>query len=175
MLATFLTLLTFRLILPRNPATDATRLRRTIRDDTLAVVAGKRVVAAGWQQRQQHRIAQLGALLAGQPAAMTQASIEALAALHVGKELLRIRRGAERDGSRAPRARAAGLCAARGRPDSCGSACAARRARARRLAAAQPGNTELKWLMAASADVHVLLHTYAAYFTAVPERTRDAQ
>ena len=29
---------------------------------------------------------------------MTQASIEALAALHVGKELLRIRRGAERDG-----------------------------------------------------------------------------
>ena len=98
MLATFLTLLTFRLILPRNLATDATRLRRTIRDDTLAVVAGKRVVAAGWQQRQQHRIAQLGALLAGQPAAMTQASIEALAALHVGKELLRIRRGAERDG-----------------------------------------------------------------------------
>ena len=43
------------------------------------------------------------------------------------------------------------------------------------LAAAQPGNTELKWLMAAFADVHVLLHTYAAYFTAVPERTRDAQ
>ncbi|HEM7895915.1 TPA: hypothetical protein U2L48_008189, partial [Burkholderia cepacia] len=43
------------------------------------------------------------------------------------------------------------------------------------LAAAQPGNTELKWLMAAFADVYVLLHTYAAYFTAVPERARDAQ
>ena len=44
-LATFLTLLTFRLILPRNP-TDATRLRRTIRDDTLAVVAG----SASWRR-----------------------------------------------------------------------------------------------------------------------------
>ncbi|MCA8401951.1 hypothetical protein, partial [Burkholderia cepacia] len=43
------------------------------------------------------------------------------------------------------------------------------------LAAAQPGNAELKWLMAAFADVYVLLHTYAAYFTAVPERARDAQ
>ncbi len=42
-------------------------------------------------------------------------------------------------------------------------------------AAAQPGNTELKWLMAAFADVYVLLHTYAAYFTTVPERARDAQ
>ena len=45
-LATFLTLLTFRLILPRNLATDATRLRRTIRDDTLAVVAG----SASWRR-----------------------------------------------------------------------------------------------------------------------------
>ncbi|HDR9585717.1 TPA: hypothetical protein QDC42_003937, partial [Burkholderia stabilis] len=43
------------------------------------------------------------------------------------------------------------------------------------LAAAQPGNPELKRLMAAFADVHVLLHTYAAYFTAVPEPARDAQ
>ena len=108
---------------------------------------------------------------------MTQASIEALAALHVGKELLRIRRGAERDGlpDIARRRVRAGSPASRGTrpPDSCGPGGA--RARARRPAAAQPGNTELKWLMAAFADVHVLLHTYAAYFTAVPERTRDAQ
>ena len=161
-LATFLTLLTFRLILPRNAATDATRLRRTIRDDTLAVVAGKRVVAAGWQQRQQHRIAQLGALLAGQPAAMTQASIEALAALHVGKELLRIRRGAERDSlpdiARRRVRETAGLARHAAAPTR-----AARHARRAAhalagLAAAQPGNTELKWLMAAFADVHVLLH-----------------
>lgn len=179
-LATFLTLLTFRLILPGNLATDATRLRRTIRDDTLALVAGRRVTAAGWQQRQQHRIAQLGALLAGQPAAMTQASIEALAALHVGKELLRIRRGAARDGLPDPARRCvqaglAGLARHAAAPPR-----AARHARRAAhalagLAAAQPGNTELKWLMAAFADVHVLLHTYAAYFTAVPERARDAQ
>ena len=85
-------------------------------------------MAAGWQQRQQHRIAQLGALLAGQPAAMTQASIEALAALHVGKELLRIRRGAERDGLPTSRGAACAAPASRGTrpPDSCGPACAAR-------------------------------------------------
>ncbi|KWH23698.1 fusaric acid resistance protein [Burkholderia cepacia] len=179
-LATFLTLLTFRLILPGNLATDATRLRRTIRDDTLALVAGRRVTAAGWQQRQQHRIAQLGALLAGQPAAMTQASIEALAALHVGKELLRIRRGAARDGlpDRARRCVQVGLAGlarhAAAPPRAARHARRAAHALAG-LAAAQPGNTELKWLMAAFADVHVLLHTYAAYFTAVPERARDAQ
>ncbi|HIC7214784.1 FUSC family protein [Burkholderia stabilis] len=179
-LATFLTLLSFRLILPRNLATDAARLRRTIRDDALALLAGKRATAAGWQQRQQHRIAQLGALLAGQPAAMTQASIEALAALHVGKELLRIRRGTARDGlpnvaKQCARAGLAGLARHAAAP-----ARAARHARRAAhtlagLAAAQPGNPELKRLMAAFADVHVLLHTYAAYFTAVPEPARDAQ
>ncbi|MBN3845072.1 FUSC family protein, partial [Burkholderia sp. Ac-20349] len=179
-LATVLTRLTFQLILPRNLATDATRLRRTIRDDTLALVAGRRVTAADWQQRQQHRIAQLGALLAGQPAAMTQVSIEALAALHVGKELLRIRRGAARDdlpdtAQRYVRAGLAGLARHVAAPKR-----AARHARRAAhalagLAASQPGNTELKWLMAAFADVYVLLHTYAAYFTTLPERARDAQ
>ncbi|MGS0894293.1 FUSC family protein [Burkholderia stagnalis] len=178
-LATFLTLLTFRLILPRNLATDAARLRRTIRDDALALVAGRRA-ASGWQQRQQHRIAQLGALLASQPAAMTQASIEALAALHVGKELLRIRRGVAHDGlpdsaRRCARAGLAGL--ARRATAPARAARHARRAahRLAGLAAARPGDAELKRLTAAFADVCVLLHTYAAYFTAVPERARDAQ
>ncbi|MDY7806378.1 FUSC family protein [Burkholderia stagnalis] len=180
-LATFITLLTFQLILPRNLAADTARLRRTIRDDALALLAGQRPAAPAWQQRQQHRIAQLGALLASQPAAMTQATVEGLAALHVGKELLRIRRFVAHDGlpdaarrcARTALARLAGRAAQPGR-----AALHARRAARAlaRLAAAQPGrDAELKRLMAAFADVYVLLHTHAAYFTPAPEALRRAQ
>ncbi|AJX36039.1 FUSC family protein [Burkholderia oklahomensis] len=181
LLATFITLLTFQLILPRNLAADIARLRRTVRDDALALLADKRPAASEWQQRQQHRIAQLGALLKSQPAAMTQAAVEGLAALHVGKELLRIRRFVARDDLPAPAldcARAGLARLARRAAEPARAAMHARRAARAiaRLVTAHPGHdAELKRLMAAFADVYVLLHTHAAYFTPAPETPRRAQ
>ncbi|WP_231747079.1 FUSC family protein [Burkholderia sp. BDU5] len=180
-LATFITLLTFQLILPRNLTADIARLRRTIRDDALALLVDKRPAASEWQQRQQHRIAQLGALLKSQPAAMTQASVEGLAALHVGKELRRIRRFVARGDLPAPAldcARAGLARLARRAAEPARAAMHARRAARAiaRLVTAHPGHdAELKRLMAAFADVHVLLHTHAAYFTPAPETPRRAQ
>ncbi|MCP1633374.1 FUSC family protein [Kerstersia gyiorum] len=90
-LATLFVVLVFQLILPRNPARDQIRLRHAIRDDSLALLRGRGAMAQAWQQRQQHRIAQLGAQLKGHPELMLQAVSDAIAALHTGREVLRIR------------------------------------------------------------------------------------
>jgi uncharacterized membrane protein YccC len=89
-LATVVTLLGFRLLLPRNLTRDADRLRLRIRNDALALLRGTRADRRIWQLRQQHRMAQLSALLKTQPAAMDRAIGDALASLHLGRELLRI-------------------------------------------------------------------------------------
>ncbi|TRM53762.1 FUSC family protein [Achromobacter sp. LC458] len=91
-LATCFTLLGFRIVLPRNLARDVTRLRRRIRDAALGTLRGEPPDASAWQWRQQHRIAQLGALLRTQPQAMDRAIAQALASLHLGREILRLRR-----------------------------------------------------------------------------------
>ncbi|WZB76818.1 FUSC family protein [Achromobacter insuavis] len=91
-LATSFALLCFQVILPRHPGRDIARLRRVIRDDSLALLRGKRPADAGWQQRQQHRVAQLGALLKGRPAQLADALAQSLAALRVGLETQRIQR-----------------------------------------------------------------------------------
>lgn len=91
-LATCFTLLGFRIVLPRNLARDVTRLRRRIRDAALGTLGGVPPDASAWQWRQQHRIAQLGALLRTQPQAMDRAIAQALASLHLGREILRLRR-----------------------------------------------------------------------------------
>lgn len=91
-LATCFTLLGFRIVLPRNGARDVTRLRQRIRDAALGALGGDRADASAWQWRQQHRIAQLGALLKTQPQAMDRAIARALTSLHLGREVLRLRR-----------------------------------------------------------------------------------
>lgn len=91
-LATCFTLLGFRILLPRNLARDVTRLRRRIRDEALETLRGEPADARTWQWRQQHRIAQLGALLRAQPQAMDRAIAQALTSLHLGQEVLRLRR-----------------------------------------------------------------------------------
>lgn len=95
-LATLFTLLGYRLLLPRNLTRDADRLRLRIRNDALAVLRGRRADRRIWQLRQQHRMAQLGALLKMQPAAMDRALGDALASLHLGRELLRMREWLQR-------------------------------------------------------------------------------
>ncbi len=92
-LVAFFTLLGFRIVLPRNPSSDMARLRLAIRDDALALLQGGRADARAWQWRQQHRTAQLGALLRTRPDAMHRAIADALASIHLGRELLRLREG----------------------------------------------------------------------------------
>ncbi|HBP5015960.1 TPA: FUSC family protein [Pseudomonas aeruginosa] len=91
-LATCFTLLGFRIVLPRNGVRDVTRLRQRIRDSALGTLSGEPADASAWQWRQQHRIAQLGALLRMQPQAMDRAIAQALTSLHLGREVLRLRR-----------------------------------------------------------------------------------
>ncbi|MET3056249.1 FUSC family protein [Serratia marcescens] len=91
-LATCFTLLSFRIVLPRNGARDITRLRQRIRDDALGTLHGEPADVPAWQWRQQHRIAQLGALLRTQPQAMDRAIAQALTSMHLGMEVLRLRR-----------------------------------------------------------------------------------
>lgn len=91
-LATCFTLLGFRIVLPRNGARDVTRLRLLIRDSALGPLRGEPMDAPAWQWRQQHRISQLGALLKAQPQAMDRAIAQALTSLHLGREVLRLRR-----------------------------------------------------------------------------------
>ncbi|WP_348984424.1 FUSC family protein [Achromobacter sp. Bel] len=91
-LATGFTLLGFRIVLPRNLARDVTRLRQRIRDAALGTLRDEPPNAPAWQWRQQHRIAQLGALLRTQPQAMDRAIAQALTSLHLGREILRLRR-----------------------------------------------------------------------------------
>lgn len=91
-LATSFALLGFQIILPRNLSRDVARLRLTIRDDTLAILKGKRTIgASAWQWRQQHRTAQLGALLKTQPELMALDVANAMGSIHLGRELLRLR------------------------------------------------------------------------------------
>lgn len=91
-LAVFFTLLGFRVVLPRNLSRDVARLGQTIRDEALGTLRGARTEASTWQWRQQHRTAQLGALLKTQPEAMDRAISSALASIHLGREVLRLRK-----------------------------------------------------------------------------------
>jgi uncharacterized membrane protein YccC len=167
-LATFFALLTFQLILPRNPARDLARLRRGIRDDALALLRGRRPGSDGWQQRQQHRVAQLGAMLKDRPAAQEAALDQAIAAVHVGRELLRIQRALRR---RALPAEAQHL-AQQGlerlaRSPACPSRAALHALRcARELARVAGPRRDAQKIMAAFADIHWLIQRHADYFDA---------
>jgi len=91
-LATCFTLLGFRIVLPRKPDRDVTRLRQRIRESALGTLRSGPADARAWRWRQQHRIAQLGTLLRMQPQAMDHAIAQALASLHLGRETLRLQR-----------------------------------------------------------------------------------
>lgn len=173
-LATCFALLCFQVILPRHPGRDIARLRRVIRDDALALLRGKRLADAGWQQRQQHRVAQLGALLKGRPARLADALAQSLAALRVGLETQRIQRLLA---SRALPPQAQHLAqqgldrlARGGAPASRRSLHARRAARllAGQLDPAGPRRPAVQKAMAAFADIHWLIHGHAAYFDAHP-------
>lgn len=175
LLATFLTVLTFRVLLPRNVQRDVARLRRRIRDESLAVLRGARVDRRVWPLRQQHRIAQLGALLGAKPEARERAVADALAGLHLGRELLRLRRGLrELPHARRGAAMTALRHIARRAADPARATRHAQRA-ARMLLAAHPLPASQRRLGAAFADVAALLRAHADYFTSSPRKASHAQ
>lgn len=90
-LAVFFTLVGFKVLLPRNLSRDAERLHLAIRDNALGTFRGKRTDAKVWQWSQQHRTAQLGALLRAQPGVMEREIANALDSIHLGREVLRLR------------------------------------------------------------------------------------
>lgn len=103
----------FRLFLPRQLSKEIARLRARIRDDAMRLLRakpGKRrrsINARAWQWRQQHRIAQLGALLKSQPEAMEREISHALASLHLGRAVLRLHAWSRHDEGESPRVIAA--------------------------------------------------------------------
>ncbi|WP_404988039.1 FUSC family protein [Caballeronia sp. LZ043] len=84
--------LSFRLFLPKDIEREAIRLQRRIRRDTIRLIKETTLDSVSWQQRQQHRLSQLGALLKGKPETIDKPLAQALAAIHVGYEISRIRK-----------------------------------------------------------------------------------
>lgn len=177
-LATAFALLCFHLILPRDVHRDALRLRHAIRDDALALLRDKRPGQRGWQQRQQHRLAQLGAMLKGRPETLTVALAQSLAAIHLGREVLRVQRllasrALLADGARLAQRALERL--AQGDAPATRRALHARRAARQlaRLLARQPATPPAQRqaaqkAMAAFADIHWLIQDHAGYFNAQP-------
>jgi uncharacterized membrane protein YccC len=166
-LATCLTLLGFRLLLPRNGARDVQRLRDRIRDEAVAVLRGKRAQRGVWQLHQQHRMAQLGSLLKADSRAMDQAIGDALASLHLGRELLRLRQwlGHGTASTQLHAYLAATLRRMAARADAPRLAARhAQRAAHSVLRRADWGPDRLR-LAAALTDVAVLLQTHSRYFS----------
>ena len=175
-LATLFTLLGFRLLLPRNLPRDIERLRRSIRDDALAVLRGRPTNRRHWQLHQQHRTAQLGALLKAHPAAMDHAIGDALASLHLGRELLRLRQWLRHAPITSPLRPPVGAALQRMARRADAPAQAARHARraARSLGRAgdgEAGGCDRQRLVAALIDIAALLEGHVGYFS-TPSRSR---
>ncbi|UYT21661.1 FUSC family protein [Pseudomonas paraeruginosa] len=158
-LALCISLLVYRL-LPKDLARHSTVLLDYLHRETLALLRGRRRFdAQAWQSRQQHRIAQLGALHGADHPQARQALRQGFLSLQLGRELQRLRgaRSTAAPGSAEALAIAgglAGIAAAHRLP-----ARAARHARraARRLASlgAQRDSllfTDLAWLLQAYAQ-----------------------
>lgn len=179
-LATIFALLAFRLILPRDPAREFARLRATVRDEALALLRGGHARPEAWQQRQQHRVAQLGALLKSRPALLSEALAQSLAAMHLGREVLRIRRALRRrelpDGAQHAAMQGLERLARQPGPPSRAAVHAKRTARllACHADAALPQRAQVQKVMAAFADIHALARGHAAYFDAETSREPEA-
>lgn len=180
-LATFFTLLGFRLFLPRNPTRVAERLRDCIRDDALALLRGKRADRRSWPWRQQHRMAQLGAMLKTQPVLLDHSIGDALASLHLGLELLRLQQWLRRAPRMSP-LRLPVVAALRRMACRVGDPCmAARHARrvARSLIRASADEqlmmADRQRLSAVLTDIAALLESHASYFCSPSRSHTHAQ
>ncbi|MBB3344578.1 FUSC family protein [Luteimonas sp. RC10] len=175
-LAVCFTLLGFRTVLPRNASRDVGRLCEHIRGDALTTLSVARADAKAWQWRQQHRIAQLGALLRAQPEAMDRAVADALASLHLGREVLRLRQWLRRTSDTVAAHRVVSVTLARMRRRADAPMLAARHARraaaalSRTVATSAVAVVETRRLIGALLDIAALLERHAG---AVPQRKRE--
>lgn len=180
-LVAFFTLLGFRIVLPRNPSRDMARLRLAIRDDALALLRGGRADARAWQWRQQHRTAQLGALLRTRPDAMDRTIADALASIHLGRELLRLRQGWRRlpADTRPRRLLAVALRHMRRRAGEPRLAAGHARRAAQSLSRLPPADcaapADIGRSRAMLLDIAALLEDHADYFSRRPGRLPHAQ
>ncbi|MGV1793363.1 FUSC family protein [Rhizobium sp. A37_96] len=86
------TLLCFRIILPRNPGKEAGRIAVKIRDDVLAIARRDgRWDRHAWEHLQHHRLSRIALALKGDPARQRLMMEDGLAGIHAGRALLRIR------------------------------------------------------------------------------------
>lgn len=92
LLATLFATLTFKLILPRNLMRESQSLQELIRRDALRLLKIECPHPIYWQHLQQHRIAQLGGMLKNDPQEMRDALVNGIASIHLGRELLRLRK-----------------------------------------------------------------------------------
>lgn len=180
-LATFFTLLGFRVVLPRNLSRDVARLSQTIRDEALGTLKGARTDVNTWQWRQQHRTAQLGALLKTQPEVMDRAISNALASIHLGREVLRVRKWLQRapknSGLHHVLANALRSMSHRASQPSLAAKHARRAAKSLARLAAIDGTTmaEIQQLEVVLFDIAVLLENHADYFSKRSESQTNAQ
>ncbi|VVE33568.1 p-hydroxybenzoic acid efflux pump subunit AaeB [Pandoraea iniqua] len=172
----------FRLFLPRQLPRDIARLRARIRDEAVKLLRVGSLAATShnshvWQRRQQHRIAQLGALLKTQPDAMDRAIADALASLHLGREIHRLRAWLQRKGGDALCRQIIATALARMARRADDPSRSARHARdaARRLSVAHVEAASVTGVQAALTDIADLLDAHASYFSTLPPVRTHAQ
>ncbi len=170
-LAGIVSILCFRIILPRNPANDATRFIQAIRDDVLDIFqTTPKKPRLAWEHLQHHRLSRAGVLLRGKPD-LAGLMGDGIAALHIGRAVLRIRKILEAEEVPEPVRRIAeyGLAELRRIRISPADAAEAAGEAARHLVqfdtfnkvASKPGHL----LTAAFLDIDALLHEYARFFS----------
>jgi len=106
--AVFVTLLAFRLLLPRDPARDGRRVAAAIAADVRALLTQAASDRVAFEHLQQHRLSRIGVLLKGD-AQLAAVTARALATLHVGRAILRVHAASAASDSSARRMAAAGL------------------------------------------------------------------
>jgi len=86
------TLLCFRLLLPRDPMKEARRIVGAIRNDVFAVARSTRPVdRLAWEHLQHHRLSRIALTLKSDPVGLRPIMEDGFAGLQVGRALLRIR------------------------------------------------------------------------------------
>jgi uncharacterized membrane protein YccC len=84
--------LCFRILIPRNPAKDAQRIGLAILEDVRWLASAAKIPdRLAWEHLQHHRLSRIALTMKGNPAGVKRTVEGGLAALHVGRAILRIR------------------------------------------------------------------------------------
>ncbi|UGV28489.1 FUSC family protein [Rhodopseudomonas boonkerdii] len=161
------TVLSFKVLFPRNGAKQAGRISAALRDDALALLRGApRSHRLAWQHRQHQRLVLAAVQLKGDSTGLPKIIGDGLAAIHLGRAIFRIRQALSGD-ALPPSCRDAagqGLAALKAsRGDPARMAREARRA-AERLQRAKDAAYASRLLASSFDDIAALLAEHAAFF-----------